>query len=278
MCRLYGFHATEPTKVECTLIHEQNSLLAQSRSDSRGVSHADGWGIAWYPNGEPEVERRAFAAYQDFHFSAAAERTFAKTVVAHIRKATVGNSSVKNTHPFRYARWIFAHNGTLTAFEKIRARMEGETRPKLLEHRHGDTDSELSFFWLLTRMAEADIDLESFSPDLSRLMTVMGRSVKQLARWCVEEEAEKPRLNFLLTEGTVLVGSRWNHTLYWVSREGIHDCEICGIPHIHHQEHADYRARVVASEPVSRESWEEIPNQHVLGIDQAMQVRVEAIN
>jgi glutamine amidotransferase len=149
---------------------------------------------------------------------------------------------------------------------------------ELLKHRHGDTDSELAFLWFLTRMVEDDIDLDSCSPDLARLMAVMGRSVRQLAEWCFEVEAEQPRLNFLLTEGTVLIGSRWNHTLYWVSRVGIHDCEICGIPHIRHRKHADYRARMVASEPISRESWEEIPDRHVFGIDQAIQARVEPIN
>ena len=46
MCRLYGFHATEPTKVECSLVHAQNALMSQSRVDSQGLSHGHGWGVA----------------------------------------------------------------------------------------------------------------------------------------------------------------------------------------------------------------------------------------
>ena len=48
MCRLYAFRSTEETKVECTLVHAQNALMAQSRRDRSGLSHAHGWGIVAY--------------------------------------------------------------------------------------------------------------------------------------------------------------------------------------------------------------------------------------
>ncbi len=55
MCRIYGFRSNEPTKVECTLVHAQNALLAQSRSDHVGKSHPHGWGIGLYENGAPTL-------------------------------------------------------------------------------------------------------------------------------------------------------------------------------------------------------------------------------
>jgi predicted glutamine amidotransferase len=48
MCRLYGFRANEPTKVECTLVYAQNALMVQSREDLTGRGNAHGWGIATY--------------------------------------------------------------------------------------------------------------------------------------------------------------------------------------------------------------------------------------
>ena len=68
MCRLYGFRANEPTKVECTLVHAQNALLLQSQSDQRGKSHPDGWGISAYQGERPWCERHALAAYEDAPF------------------------------------------------------------------------------------------------------------------------------------------------------------------------------------------------------------------
>ena len=116
MCRLYGFRANEPTKVECSLVYAQNALLSQSIEDQRGEAHSDGWGIGYYADSEPSFERRDMAAHADEHFSLAAERVFARTVIAHVRQATVGRHALANTHPFSYGPWVFAHNGTLYGF------------------------------------------------------------------------------------------------------------------------------------------------------------------
>ena len=275
MCRLYGFHATAPTKVECTLVHAQNALLMQSRLDSRGEVNADGWGIAYYHDGEPEVERCDRAAFDDILFGATAERMFAKTVVAHIRKATIGSVAFVNTHPFVHGRWTFAHNGTITAFRKIRSELESETAPELQKHRRGASDSEQAFYWILTRLARAGIDLGESAAQLDTLMKVVGDSVAHLAERNDKAGAERPgRLNFLLTNGETLVASRWNNTLHWVQRLGVHDCEICGIPHIHREEDAGYRAAVVASEPISEESWQEVPQAHIIGVDNSIGIEV----
>ena len=74
MCRLYGFRANEPTKVECTLVHAQNALMVQSREDLAGKSHANGWGLATYEDHLPHLERQAWAAYHGEHFRRAAAR------------------------------------------------------------------------------------------------------------------------------------------------------------------------------------------------------------
>jgi predicted glutamine amidotransferase len=102
MCRLYGFRATEPTTVECTLVRAQNALIVQSQRDQEGRSNAHGWGVAVYPNGGlPHVERQAWAAYHGEHFREAAVRAHARTVVAHVRRATMGVPALENTHPSR---------------------------------------------------------------------------------------------------------------------------------------------------------------------------------
>jgi predicted glutamine amidotransferase len=278
MCRLYGFRANEETKVECTLVHAQNALLLQSRADRRGRSHPDGWGIAFYRDGTSLREHRAAAAFRDVHFSATAERVYSRTVIAHIRMATVGKVSSANTHPFTYDCWTFAHNGTITAFPALRDRLVEETGPRLQAQCRGSTDSEQVFYWLLARMERAGIPPEARAPDLAVLERVVAESVVELARRCEEAGAEQPaRLNVLLTDGACLVATRWKHDLYWVSRVGVHDCEICGIPHVHHDETTDYRAVVVASEPISREDWREVPDRSVLTIDTAIRTTIRPI-
>ena len=226
MCRLYGFRANEPTKVECTLVLAQNAMLRQSRADRRGKSHPDGWGICSYHDGRPDLERRAVAAFADAHFSVTAERTYAETVLAHVRMATVGAVRAENTHPFAHGPWSFAHNGTVTAFAALEGPMAAETGPRLQAHRSGATDSEQLFYWLLGRMERAGIPADVPCSDLPALKRVVTASLAELASRCERAGAREPaRLNLLLTDGSVLLATCWNHTLWWVHREGVHDCE-----------------------------------------------------
>jgi glutamine amidotransferase len=108
------------TKVECTLAHAQNTLIMQSDT------HRHGWGMAIYRNQKPYIERQAKAAMEDEGFRRAAVRAYSDTVLAHLRRATVGRVALENTHPFSHGSWIFAHNGTLPRFDDL--------RPKMLRH------------------------------------------------------------------------------------------------------------------------------------------------
>ncbi len=279
MCRLYGFRGNEPTKVDCALVHAQNALIVQSRSDLTGKTHADGWGIGLYENGVPQIEQRATSAFEDLHFSVTAERVFARTVVAHVRNATVGKTNPANSHPFCHRRWMFAHNGTVTAFDRVGPRLIEETAPALRGLARGTTDSETVFYWLLSRMVRAGIDLDDPGVDRDRLVATVGEAVSYLAPLSNQAGAEEPAtLNLILTDGAVLVAVRWGLTLHWTARDGIRDCEICGIPHVHHQPGTDYRAVVVASEAISdAERWREVPDHGIVSIGPGLAADIQQL-
>ena len=279
MCRLYGFRGSAPTKVDCSLVRAQNALLAQSRKDRRGVSNADGWGIGFYENGRPAVEKCDTAAFRDLRFSEIAERVSARTVLAHVRKATVGRTSSANTHPFSYGVWTLAHNGTLTAFDKVAPSLESEIGPELLGARGGTTDTELIFVWLLGRMAQKGIAADAPCRDRERLLAVFGEAVRSLAAMSDRTGVEKPaKLNLLLTDGRNLVASRWGNTLYRVTREGVRDCEICGRPHVEPRWTDGYRAAAVASEPITGEPWEVVPEGSIVSISRSVNSEVIPIS
>jgi len=278
VCRLYGFRANEPTKVECTLVMAQNALMHQSRVDRFGKTHPDGWGIAWYEDGVPLVERRTTAAYRDLHFSTTAERMFATTVVAHVRAASVGSVTMANTHPFAYGPWSFAHNGTLHGFSAIEAELLGALPPHLAERRIGTTDSEAAFLWILAWLERHGVDLSVADPAPTVIRDALAAAVATIDRLCRRARPVKPaRLNFLLTNGPIMVASRCRNSLCLVRREGIHDCEICGIPHIRHGS-APYHAAVIASEPISSEAWTEVPDRHVVVVDRSVGVSITPID
>jgi len=278
MCRLYAFRASEPTKVECSLIYAQNALLQQSRRDEMGDAHPDGWGIGYYVGSKPVLVRREFSAFEDLYFAETAEKIYSKTVVAHVRRASVGKPLLVNTHPFSVGVWTFAHNGTLWGFEELEERIVAETDPQILSHRRGTTDSEACFLWLLSRMKQAGISTDERCTDLERLSQVVCDAVTELAqRSQSTNPEEEEQLNWIVTDGVTMVATRWNRTLHWVFRENIRDCEICGIPHVNHDQDIGYNAVIIASEQISQEDWQQIPNFSILTLDNNFGIEIRPI-
>jgi glutamine amidotransferase len=154
--------------------------------------HADGWGIAFYEG----LGCRLFIDTAPAAESPVATlvRTYpirSLNVIAHIRKATVGQIGLENTHPFmremwgRY--WTFAHNGTLERFALPR---RGERRYRPV----GTTDSEAAFCHLLETLREAFPDGDATPAELYPM-------VKGVA----DELAGHGDLNFLLSDGRMLM-------------------------------------------------------------------------
>ncbi len=263
MCRLYGFLATESTRLECSLVEAHNALQVQSDRDSRGVRNADGWGIAHWEGLRPVIIKSTDPAFADRRFSEAATKVSSDAVIAHIRAATVGGVAERNTHPFTYGPWSFAHNGTIAGIEHVATPLGlGRFGPP-----DGETDSELAFLWILNRMADHGLDPETPAEDLDSLVDLVVDAVLELVGLTIRSgAAEPPKLNFLLSDGRHMVASRWGHTLFWTFRRGITDCAVCGTSHCPAADET-YRAVVIASEPITDdEDWTELPERSVLGV------------
>lgn len=288
MCRLYGFIATQPAKVECGLVRAQNALLTQSRHDSLGRRHPDGWGLAYYANGDPIVERRSLAAYGDLRFPATAELVEARLVIAHVRAASVGRPSITNTHPFSFGRWAFAHNGTIPRFETVGPRLERTKElAELLTYRRGTTDSELMFLWLLGRIRQLAPDGLERDVPLETIVGAVRNCVTTIESACRDGDVDDPLcLNFILSDGKRLIVLRQGNTAFWVARDDRGPCEVCEVCHCpicasragaRHEPKLDYRAVVVASEPITGETWRSLPERHLLTVDAGVQ-RIEVSN
>ncbi len=211
MCRLYGFLATESTRLECSLVEAHNALQLQSDRDSRGVRNADGWGIAHQEGFRPVVIKSTDPAFADRRFAEAATNVSSDAVIAHIRAATVGGVTEHNTHPFTHGPWSFAHNGTIAGIEHVATHLDlGPFGPP-----DGETDSELAFLWMLNRMADYGLDPEAPAENLDSLVDLVADAVLELAGIATSSGAtEPPKLNFLISDGRNMVASRWGHTLF----------------------------------------------------------------
>jgi predicted glutamine amidotransferase len=265
MCRLFGFRSSLPAAVHPSLVTEKNSLLQQSRE------HKDGWGIASYVQGDsPSVAHGLGPAHCDPDFERVSSQVSARTVVAHIRLASVGKVERTNAHPFTHGRWSFVHNGTVRNFAQHQPRLEALIRPDLLTNIQGATDSERCFYLFLTRLAEQRQCLVG-SACVEKVARALAETMQQVSGLTDESPQERSSMNFLVTNGDVMVATRRNRTLFLS-----HTAPETGKPT--HREPAGpprpgtrLEQFVLASECLSgEEHWHAIGEDEIVGVDNGL--------
>ena len=145
MCRLFGLTAGA-ARVTATfwLVDAPDSLEVQSRRN------ADGAGIGYFsPEGEAVLDKQPEPAFRDREFAQAARRAQSTAFVAHVRWATAGGRTRRNTHPFGMEGRVMAHNGGFGHLPQLDAVLGSYARLVL-----GETDSE-RYFALITKETDA---------------------------------------------------------------------------------------------------------------------------
>lgn len=251
--------------VHRSLLETENALGLQSRR------HPDGWGVAHYVHGAPQVMRSAEAAHDCRIFRRVSGVVSSDTVVAHVRKATVGERSLLNAHPFQYGRWVFAHNGEIPGFDRIRAELVARVDADLAARILGETDSEALFHLFLTVLGRehdlgGEVGAEAVADALARTEAV----AREVCDGAIPQDALL--LNFVVTNGRTLVASRAGKELHWSSHKTrCADRErcprlsaVCEAPSATGQ----VSHLLVSSEPLGGENvWQEVPEGHVIGVD-----------
>ena len=276
MCRLYGFRATECTKVECSLVKALDAWFQPEGRAQSDPADADGWGIACYRDLRrtrclPEIIRHETAVFGTDGFQREAPSTFARTVLAHVRLATVGYVGTLNSHPFHYQSWTFAHQGTIPAFQKLQAQLESESG-NFQNCRLGATDSEQLFLWLLSRLDAEGVDL--CDADSQKVRQTLANAAAELAERVGRVSETPAKLTFLLSNGPLLFSCRFNSPLFRLVREGIEACGICGVSHVPSTATSGYRAVVFASEPITSEPWEAVTNGTITSVGDDRSLRL----
>jgi predicted glutamine amidotransferase len=264
MCRFFALRAASPLPLEGPMVAGSHALRAQASGDHRGETHPHGWGLGYYAASDgPPIVRKSprDAAHDDDYVDAA--RTTAALAMAHVRQASVGDLGDSNSHPFLAGCWLFAHNGTVTNFELVQERLLAETAADLRVLRQGATDSELMFLWLLSRLRDVGIALDSPAAP-ARCDAVIARSVQQLADWsAATQPAEPTRLNLFLTDGSTLWAVRWGHSLHLLDSRGDHQAAR-GLGVVADEPGTEFVC--LASEPLAEGPWSVVEDRTMLKV------------
>ncbi|MFW2386734.1 MAG: class II glutamine amidotransferase [Polyangiales bacterium] len=208
MCRLFGFRSVIQSQVHRSLMDADNALGAQSND------HRDGWGVAFYVDGTPHITRSPATALDDVLFHRVSGIVASETVLAHVRRATNGELSVLNCHPFQYGKWILAHNGDIQDFTKHRPQLVERVAPMLRRYIMGETDSEVLFYLFLTHLSQhgplhGRIGVEETSMALQSTLEHV-RSICD-----VDPDKDPSLLTTIVTDGTTMVAAEGGKELFW---------------------------------------------------------------
>jgi len=191
MCRMLGMAASRPTSVRDLLSDGVRSLRVLSQE------HCDGWGLALRRHDDWMISRSTECAARCPSF--AAGELEATLAIAHVRKKTVGELALANTHPFRRGRFVFAHNGTVETDALV-----ARTAPEHLAAIVGTTNSEKLFAFVLTHIDAA--------ADIERGIAAAVRELHSL---------EVGIATFLISDGAQLYAHRFGRELFIAHRDGV---------------------------------------------------------
>ena len=202
MCELLGFSSRKRRR--------RNDLLREFYSHAE--AHPHGWGLARFlDGGAPSIEKEPVCAT----CSTSLERLLAdpveeRTLIAHIRLATVGHIEYKNCHPFTAAdnsgrTWTLAHNGTI---------FNGAHLNDYMGIQYGDTDSERVLLHLVDQINVAQ-NHRRHALDETERFNVLSAAITELA--------QGNKLNLLIFDGEVLYAHcNFRDTLHvWRDTDGV---------------------------------------------------------
>ncbi|HEX6347005.1 ergothioneine biosynthesis protein EgtC [Umezawaea sp.] len=236
MCRHLGYLGTA-VPVASLIADPPHSLVHQSYApaDMRGGGsvNVDGFGVGWYPApGSAAVRyRRTGPIWADANLEAVTRASTSGAVLAAVRSGTVGMPLVETAcAPFTDGRWLFSHNGRIADWPGSVADLAKALPVTDLLTLDAPTDSALLWALVRTRLAAGDHPAAALAAVVSD----------------VAATAPGSRLNLLLTNGTVLVGTTWTHSLWVLSTPD---------------------SVALASEPWDAdERWREIPDGSVVAV------------
>jgi len=258
MCELFAMSSRGPATVTLSL-----GILAEHGGNT--APHKDGWGIAFYDDGDARILKDTAGASDSQWVQFVEQQAIRSTLVlSHIRLATEGEVSTRNTQPFARElggrMHVFAHNGHVPDIRGLSEYHGDSFRPI------GGTDSEIAFCALLERLRPLWLEHDA-TPDLAARLEVVADFAQGLGRF--------GPANFLYCDGEVLFahGHRRKQAngeyeppgLHWLHRQCARKdllAETSGVSVTSTKQDVI----LVASVPLTAEAWEPFREGEVVAI------------
>ncbi|VTU06322.1 glutamine amidotransferase [Actinobacillus porcinus] len=195
MCQLLGMNCNVPTDIVFSFEgFRRRAGLTDTHSDGFGIAFFEGKGVRIFRDEKPAAVSAVADCVKQYNIKSL-------NVIAHIRKATQGDVSIVNTHPFIREiwgeNWVFAHNGNLKALPDLSGCY---CRPI------GDTDSEAAFCYIADQLKKRYCQ----KPTEDEIFAVVQELTKQLSQYGT--------FNFILSNGEWMI-AHCSTNLHYITRQ-----------------------------------------------------------
>ncbi len=233
MCRHLAYLGP-PVTLQEVICDPPYGLMRQAwapRQQRHGTVNADGFGVGWYADGDPDPARyrRARPLWADPSFADLARVTRTRALLAAARSATGGTDLGETAvAPYRSGRWLFSHNGILNGWPEATAGLAATLPAARLLALEARCDSALAWALVLRQLDEGRLPADALAATVADL----------------DANGVTGRFNFLLTDGEVIAATAAGDTLSYSVAPG---------------------RTVIASEPDDDgHDWIEVPGRSVL--------------
>lgn len=206
MCELFGITSNRKTNIHGLL----NEFF------SHAEAHPNGWGLAFFDEGHTLIEKEPLQASKSYYLKCRLnEPVETSCFLAHIRRATIGDESYSNSHPFVATdnsgrKWTLIHNGTI--FDA----------PALSVYQHyqkGSTDSERILLYIVDQI-NGQLKTNPNFNDKNEKFTFIEKLIKELS--------PENKLNLIIYDGEYFyVHKNAAGTLYVKEQPGIAIFSTC---------------------------------------------------
>jgi glutamine amidotransferase len=178
---------------------------------NNAVFNADGCGVAWWSLDGKRVFmfKTTSPAWSDKNLADIAAFVESHVIIGHVRAASRGSVvSFENTHPFRYGRLAFVHNGHIEGFGPLRRVFSTRLSEEAFSAVKGLTDSEHAFALLLTRLRDCG-RAEPFAP--AELVAAMRATIADILALLDEAGVVSgfTSLNLAISDGETVIVTRF---------------------------------------------------------------------
>lgn len=279
MCRLVAY-VGRPTLLENILVRPKNSLVMQSlhARETNLRTNGDGFGVGWYApevGHDPALFTSIAPAWNDRNLLHLTAKIQSPCFFAHVRSASAGGVTNFNCHPFIFGEWMFMHNGEIFNFTAVKRHIRHLLEDDIYNWVKGDTDSEHLFALFLQLAKGKDLRQLSVVADvLQETLQLVGQLVNEYGK------DKASYYNICLTDGRRVIATRYctnqkKKTLTMHYLEGY----VLSTQGLWIKEEDKPSYVIVSSERFNDldDSWQDVPDQHMILVDENKKVELRAI-